>query len=155
MIIPLTSTAFEALVDGSVPPGLRLVDDSSISSRDVLAMLADLNSGIAAAFQPSAWLIVQEKEIVGLCSIVRPPSDGEVHIGYGVAPSRAGRGFATAAVAELLDWARGDHRVRRITAETALENHASHRVLQRNGFLRTGQRVDPEDGLLQCWSISM
>ncbi len=92
MIISLTSSAFDALADGVVPSGLRFMQDSAIAPREVLRMLSDLNRAIAADFTPSAWMIVDGDEVVGLCSIIRPPENGELHIGYGVAPSREGRG---------------------------------------------------------------
>lgn len=154
MIISLTSSAFDALANGIVPSDLRLLQDSAIAPREVLRMLSDLNRAIAADFSPSAWMIIDDGEIVGLCSIIRPPENGELHIGYGVAPSREGRGIATAAVAELLDWARSDPRVRRVSAETAVDNVGSQRVLERNGFSPTGRRTDPEDGPLICWKVA-
>jgi RimJ/RimL family protein N-acetyltransferase len=90
-MISLTSGAFDALADGIVPSDLRL-QDGAIAQREMLRMLADLNHAIAADFSPSAWMIVDDGEIVGLCSIIRPPENGELHIGYGVAPPREGRG---------------------------------------------------------------
>jgi RimJ/RimL family protein N-acetyltransferase len=110
-----------------------------------------LATEINAEFSPSAWMIVEDGEIVGLCSIVRVPQDGNIHIGYGVAPSRQGLGSTTRAIAQLLEWAWNDPRVALISAETGLENIASQRVLQRNGFIRTGERIDAEDGPLICW----
>lgn len=79
------------------------------------------------------------------------PQDGTIHIGYGVAPTRQGQGIASRAVADLLAWAKTDPRVTAVTAETAVDNPASQRVLQRNGFLRTGERVDVEDGPVIMW----
>jgi RimJ/RimL family protein N-acetyltransferase len=38
-----------------------------------------------------------------------------------------------------------------LIAETALTNPASARVLEKNGFVVTGTRIDPEDGALRCW----
>jgi len=114
-------------------------------------MLNRLATEINAEFSPSAWMIVEDGEIVGLCSIVRVPQDGNIHIGYGVAPSRQGLGSTTRAIGQLLEWARNDPRVALISAETGLENIGSQRVLQRNGFIRTGERIDAEDGPLICW----
>jgi len=44
-------------------------------------MLADLANGVRAHFSPSAWMIIEGGEIVGLCSVVRIPEGGELHIG--------------------------------------------------------------------------
>ena len=40
-------------------------------------------------------------------------------------------------------------------AETSVENRASQRVLERNGFVRCGERVDPEDGVLVAWRLRL
>ncbi|MBB4216018.1 RimJ/RimL family protein N-acetyltransferase [Rhizobium anhuiense] len=151
MIIELTTHDFEALLKGIAPRHLRLVPDSAIAPPEILGMLNRLATEINAEFSPSAWMIVEDGEIVGLCSIVRVPQDGNIHIGYGVAPSRQGLGSTTRAIAQLLEWAWNDPRVALISAETGLENIASQRVLQRNGFIRTGERIDAEDGPLICW----
>lgn len=151
MIIEATARDFDALLVGTAPRNLRLVSDSAIASPEVLQMLSNLAREIRDQFAPSAWMIVEDREVVGLCSVIRVPQDGDVHIGYGVAPSRQRRGATTRAIAALLAWGRRDPRVASISAETSVENLASQRVLERNGFVRTGERIDPEDGPLICW----
>ena len=153
MIISLSPSAFDALADGIAPSGYRILPDSPIAPEEVLRMLAGLNRLVAMEFTPSAWMIVEDGDIVGLCSLIKTSENGVLHIGYGVAASREGRGIATAAVGELLDWARSDPRVSGIAAETAIENLASQRVLERNGFSNVGQRTDPEDGPVFRWEI--
>jgi len=151
MIIEATDHDFATLLQGVAPRNLRLVPDSAIAPPEVLQMLADLAGTIRAGFAPAAWLIVEDGELVGLCSVARPPVGGEVHIGYGVAPGRQGKGAATRAIADLLLWAGADPRVALVSAETGVDNVASQRVLERNGFVRTGERLDDEDGQLICW----
>jgi len=100
----------------------------------------------------SHWLIVDGIEVVGLCGFKRPPDpSGTAEIGYGVATSRRGRGFATQAVALMLDKTCDIESVLRLTAETAEANLASQVVLEQNGFSRTGRRHDVEDGDLIQW----
>lgn len=82
---------------------------------------------------------------------MRPPVDGELHIGYGVAPTRQHRGVAGRAVADVLSWASRDARIDRVTAETSTDNRPPQRVLESNGFRITGTRDDPEDGPLLTW----
>ncbi len=62
-----------------------------------------------------------------------PDVDGCVEIGYGLAPSARGRGYAREAVRALCDLAvaRG---ARAVTAETDVGNGASERVLEACGF---------------------
>lgn len=120
MIIELTTRDFEALLKGIAPRHLRLVQDSAIAPPEILEMLNRLATEISAEFSPSAWMIVEDGEIVGLCSIVRVPQEGNIHIGYGVAPSRQGLGCTARAIGQLLEWARNDPRVALISAETGL-----------------------------------
>ena len=40
-----------------------------------------------------------------------------------------------------------------LTAETAGDNRASQPAPERNGFVRTGERTDPEDGALYLWAL--
>lgn len=150
MLLPIADADFVALVEGRAPRDLRL-PDGSIAPIEVLAMLRDLAAVIGTVFQPAAWLIVEGEEAVGLLSVTRPPHAGELHIGYGVAPSREGRGVATRAVGELVAWAQDDAGIVRLTADTSTANLGSQRVLERNGFVRIGERIDPEDGPLICW----
>jgi RimJ/RimL family protein N-acetyltransferase len=61
------------------------------------------------------------------------PEDGCVEIGYGLAPSARGQGYAAEAVIALLTVA-ADHGLSRVIADTALDNIASQRTLVRAGF---------------------
>ena len=65
--------------------------------------------------------------------------EGDVEIGYGVAEDWRGCGYATEAVAALVDWALKQSGVMRVTAETGPSNIASRRVLEKAGFVRTGK----------------
>jgi RimJ/RimL family protein N-acetyltransferase len=114
-------------------------------------MLADVAAGVRAVFAPASWLIVEQGEVVGLCSVTCPPRAGVVDIGYGIAPSRQGLGIGTRAIGDVVRWARTRPDVTALTAETSPANIVSQRVLVRNGFLAVGERVDDEDGRLHCW----
>ncbi|CAN5596479.1 hypothetical protein BH10PSE4_BH10PSE4_22350 [soil metagenome] len=155
MLIEATDAHFAALIAGRAPGGLA-VAEGGVEAPEVLAMLRGLSAEVGESFEPNAWMIVEAGEVVGLCSLVRVPYvGGTVMIGYGVAASRRRRGIAGRAVAELLVWARGDHRVSIVTAETAIDNGPSQRVLEANGFARTGERTDEDDGDLHCWRVSV
>jgi RimJ/RimL family protein N-acetyltransferase len=75
------------------------------------------------------------------------PAGGCVEIGYGLAPSARGNGYAAEAVAALLALATG-HGLSRVIADTALDNAASQRTLIRAGFRLL--RVDDE---LQLYEV--
>jgi len=155
MLIEAADAHFAALIAGESPDGLA-VAEGGVEAPEVLAMLRALSAEVGESFHPNAWMIVEDGEVVGLTSLVRTPYVGDtVMIGYGVAASRRGRGVARRAVADLLAWARADHRVATVTAETSVRNAASQRVLEANGFARTGERTDEDDGELVCWSVEV
>lgn len=156
MLVEATADHFAALLRDQAPEGLTLCD-SPLAPPPVMAMLAQLADRIRPAFAPAAWMIVEAGEVVGLLSPTRPLDvrDRSLHIGYGVAPTRQGRGVATRAVADLIAWARQDDRVHALTAETSVDNPASQTVLSRNGFQAVGQRVDDEDGPVIAWRLDL
>lgn len=59
-------------------------------------------------------------------------------LGYWVAQAEGGRGYASQAVAEMLDLAFGPLALHRVQAVTLLDNLRSQRVLAKNGFVRIG-----------------
>ena len=150
MILETTEQDYATLMEGRAPRDLRLAD-TPIASSDVLDMLADVAAEVRETFSPASWLIVRDGELVGMCSVTRPPEDGVIDIGYGIAPSRQQQGHAGAAIRDIVRWAKANPAVRAITADTSPDNIASQRVLERAGFLRTGTRWDEEDGRLVTW----
>ena len=79
-----------------------------------------------------------------------PTADGEVEIGYGMAPAWQGRGLGTQGAHGLTEEALAQG-ARRVSACTRPDNTASWRLLERIGFVRDGERDDPDDGLLWRW----
>tara|TARA_R110002096_G_scaffold78121_8_gene184084 strand:- start:757 stop:1314 length:558 start_codon:yes stop_codon:yes gene_type:complete len=151
MLIEAEDRHFAALIAGEAPAGFRLAE-AGIETPEILTMLRGLAARIRESFSPAAWMMVEDGELVGLCSLLNAPgADKACAIGYGVAASHRRRGVATRAIAELLDWARRDQQILTFTAETVVDNRPSHRVLEANGFHRIGGRTDPEDGDLFCW----
>lgn len=79
---------------------------------------------------------------VGGVGFKGPPDGAVVEIGYGLAPSARGHGFATEAVGILMRIAAGLG-VTTIVAETDADNIASQRTLEKAGF----HRVDSDSEL--------
>ncbi|USQ96751.1 GNAT family N-acetyltransferase [Caulobacter sp. RL271] len=156
MLIEAKTLDFAALLRGEAPAPYRLCD-SPLAPPEVLAMLSELADRIRPIFSPAAWMIIEDDEIVGLISPTQllDAADRSLRIGYGVAPTRQGRGAATRAVRDLAAWAVADERVRALTAETSVDNPASQTVLARNGFQAVGERVDSEDGPLILWRLDL
>lgn len=76
-------------------------------------------------------------ELVGRVNLV-DVTDGTAELGYRVGESAAGRGVASAAVAEVCRLAATAYGLLSLTAVTTLDNLASRTVLERNGFTVTG-----------------
>ncbi len=74
---------------------------------------------------------------VNLNNVVRGAFDS-ADLGYWVDERHQGRGVATAAVRAVLDVAFGELGLHRVQAGTLLHNHASRRVLAKNGFAEIG-----------------
>jgi [ribosomal protein S5]-alanine N-acetyltransferase len=70
---------------------------------------------------------------INLNSIVRGALQG-ASVGYWVSASHAGRGLASAAVADVIRAGFGELGLHRLEAATLLHNTPSQRVLARNGF---------------------
>ncbi len=60
------------------------------------------------------------------------------HVGYWIDAARNGRGLATRAVADAVEFAFGDGGLHRVQAATLVDNHPSQRVLEKNGFEQIG-----------------
>jgi RimJ/RimL family protein N-acetyltransferase len=76
---------------------------------------------------------LSDGQAVGGIGFKGRPVGGCTEIGYGLAPSARGHGYAAEAVAGLLTVA-ADHGLTKVIAETTLDNIASQRTLVRAGF---------------------
>ncbi|MGN6599120.1 MAG: GNAT family N-acetyltransferase [Actinomycetes bacterium] len=89
---------------------------------------------------------------VGLIGTVgHPTPDGFQEIGYGMNPEVWGRGYATEAVGAVVRELLRRPDVSIITADTAVGNVASQRVLEHNGFRQVGTDWSEDDGDLLVW----
>ncbi len=77
-------------------------------------------------------------EMIGVVGTHLRGSD-EIEIGYWFTPKTHGRGFASEAVAAIIEILRTAYPERRIFAECRPENEASWRLLERAGFLPDGK----------------
>jgi RimJ/RimL family protein N-acetyltransferase len=148
----VTDEHFAWLLGERDPPDGLTEAPGGVDERFIVSLLRDLTASLHRVGCHGHWLIVIGKEVVGLCGFKRPPSTpGETEIGYGVAESRRGKGYASQAVALMLGRGRQEG-ASTLVAETAICNPASQLVLERNGFSRTGTRYDVEDGELILWA---
>lgn len=83
-------------------------------------------------------LIVEREggSVVGSISLLWPPREGALEIGYGIVASRRGRGYASEATRALVELALSLPDVHTVYADVELSNPASVRVLERAGLRR-------------------
>jgi RimJ/RimL family protein N-acetyltransferase len=152
---PMTDHDYAWLLDEESRADGLAQCEGGIAPPEVTAMLRGVTAQVATTTDaPVAWLIAEDGMVVGMTSFTKCEEDGRYEIGYGVAPAHEGRGVMTAAIAALLPIVRADGHAG-LTAATSVDNPGSQRVLEKNGFVRTGTRDDPEDGLLITWAIDL
>lgn len=151
-LIEATDRHFAWMLGETRRMGMLYLPPGGIGERDLLEMLRSDAARLRLAGWRGYWMGVAGQEAVGLCGYKRLPDEaGAVDFGYGIAASRSGRGHGTAMVAALVRRARRDTALRTLIAETTPDNLASHRILERNGFVHDGHRLDHDDGPLIVW----
>ena len=133
--------------------GLTLVPGFLAFPEALPHTLQALRNGVAAEW--SSYLIIVRDEVVGFGGFTGPPDDeGRVEIGYCIAPTRRGRGFATAAARAWVERARA-FGVCMITAHTLPAENASTGVLRRLEFVFDGEATDPDEGSVWRWTLRL
>lgn len=154
-LIPCTDAHFGWMLGGDAPSKDLRLPPGGVEAAPVMEMLRGLMVELRKGHPICAWLMVEDGEVVGLCSYIRAANDkGIPYIGYGVAESRRKRGHATHAIKLMVPEVLRDPKVRGIAAETAVANIPSQRVLEESGFVKTGQRHDEEDGDVFVWRFT-
>jgi ribosomal-protein-alanine N-acetyltransferase len=104
-----------------------------------------------------AWYAVRiDNDYPILCGSIgfKGPPDKQrvVEIGFSVLPEFQGQGLATEMVAGMVRWAKSQSEARQIEAETNIDNRASIRVLEKNGFARVGPGAESNTIRFVYWS---
>ena len=94
------------------------------------------------------FVLDDPRVLVGWGGFKGAPEDGAVEIGYAIAPGWEGRGLGTAAAAALVREALADPDVAAVLAHTLPARGASVRVLENNGFVRDGENLDGDVGVV-------
>lgn len=96
-----------------------------------------------------AILLKENQEIIGSCGFARPHGTEEIELGYLIARGFWGKGLATEAANACLHYGFEQLRFNEVIAITDLENTASHRVLEKIGFVkREIEKIDGQDNLI-------
>ncbi len=78
-------------------------------------------------------LVAEHGEVVGRVNLTEV-ADGSAELGYRIAQKVAGQGLATAAVGKVRELAATKYGLTRLHARVTLDNPASRKVLEHNGF---------------------
>lgn len=112
------------------------------------SMLADFLAGAESGWEHGTMfphVITVDGAIVGLVTANRHGEDDLVEIGYWLHPAHTGRGHATAATAELVEFAFALEGVRRVQIWHDAANVASSGVPRRLGFTEIDHRTPPRE----------
>lgn len=83
-------------------------------------------------------LVADGGEVVGRVNLINV-ADRSAELGYRIAQKAAGQGLATAAVREVRELAATKYGLTSLRARATLDNPASRKVLERNGFVAVGE----------------
>ncbi|MDG4857840.1 GNAT family N-acetyltransferase [Streptomyces sp. T-3] len=83
-------------------------------------------------------LVTEGGEVLGRVNLIEA-AGGSAELGYRIAQKAAGQGLATAAVHEVRELAAAQYGLTRLRAKATMDNPASHKVLQRNGFVAVSE----------------
>ncbi|MBP6343673.1 MAG: GNAT family N-acetyltransferase [Candidatus Omnitrophica bacterium] len=106
-------------------------------------------------FQPPwiGYFVMSDGQNVGGCGFKYPPRDNKVEIAYFTFPEFEGKGHATRTAAAIVELTQKNGPDLLITARTLPQKNASTRVLEKNGFVFSGNVEDPEDGPVWEWNL--
>jgi RimJ/RimL family protein N-acetyltransferase len=83
-------------------------------------------------------LVAEGGEVMGRVNLAEV-AGGSAELGYRIAQKAAGQGLATAAVRKVRELAATEYGLTRLRARVTLDNPASRKVLEHNGFVAVGE----------------
>ena len=128
----------QALVDGHRPDTYAWAEGYPVEGTlDASRML--LRQAASRQWRPGfgMYQIIRRRDMTVVGDIgfhSAPDARGRVAVGYGLAPSARGEGYATEALVALTRWALAQPEVRLVVADTTHGNVASQAVMRRAGF---------------------
>ena len=133
------AVALTAVVPGNWPPDLYDRGATEWSLRYAEEHPAHLQWGMYYVIDPGA---PDGPTVAGIVGFKGAPEDGVVELGYSILSQFRRRGYATEAVAALVELAFAHDEVDRIAAQTLPELDASIGVLLRSRFVLVGAGTD-------------
>lgn len=161
-LIALDRAAMLALAEGNIAEAHRVAPiplTPFFASEDQRGVWRRRADQIAADPDEARWVtrVVWDphaKRAVGRAGFHgRPDARGMVEVGYEIDPMFRRRGYARAALQELLEWAAREPEVTVVRASVSPSNHASLALVDSFGFQQVGEQWDDEDGLEHVFEV--
>ena len=143
LMVPLDVEEAVALVDGRGGNGRTWApgypDDGALMSAGFVMTAAQYGRDLGP-FGTYEIIRREDGAVIGAAGFYGKPDDtGAVRVGYGLAESARGHGYATEALVALLEWASRQDGLTCVLADTTRTNVASQRVMERAGMHRIGE----------------
>jgi len=116
----------------------------------ILPNVADKSKNYLYSTLWTAISKIDNKMIGDLCIVGEPNADGEIEIGYGIYDEFQNKGFMTEVVRGMIEWAKTQPEIKAIVASTEKMNTASFKVLEKNNFIKIGEK-----GSLFHWKLEI
>jgi RimJ/RimL family protein N-acetyltransferase len=123
---------------GAVVGGKRLphwVEDFPSKVDKIRSALFEKNPGWYGTHGHRQIIERESGQVVGGTGLFTPQPDGTAEFGYGIAPSRQRRGYATEAARALIAHGLTSPDIKIVFAKVSLDNPASIRVLEKAGLV--------------------
>ncbi|CAN5506868.1 hypothetical protein BH23BAC1_BH23BAC1_24450 [soil metagenome] len=118
---------------------------------EILKVFPELYRKVGFSKPWIGYFVSKDNVLVGGGGYKGKPKDSRVEISYGTFKNYEGKGIGTEICTKLVKLSLKTDPAIKITARNLPDNVASARVLQKNGFVFTGNVIDPEDGEVLEW----
>ena len=152
-LIPISKAIARKLTDVNIEKLCSDLKINVLNNANYLNSLSELGIYFWAIADDAPWCAYlfmesESKTVVGNGGFKGAPKNNTLEIGYEVYHKFYKKGYATEAVARLIALV-DSKKIKIVFAETEIENKASMRVLEKNGFMVT-KNFTNKDGELMC-----
>jgi [ribosomal protein S5]-alanine N-acetyltransferase len=137
---PLTHADADAIMAiYSSPDVLRFLNNPPVDTHEKAIGLIDWLNSLYENHEAVQWAITLDNHLIGNCGTYGwDRANRRVEIGYHIAPSHWGHGYATEAARAIIRWSFDHLDVHRVQADCTEGNLASEHVLLKCGFTVEG-----------------
>lgn len=155
-LVPIPAEDLPALERGLVPAALRgRVLPGGLPPPHVARRIRGyLDAGKPTFWVSMCYVLDADGCCIGGCGFKDTPQHREVEVGYGLAETRRGQGYASAALSQLVQVAKSSGELDSLLAYITPDNTASIRLATRAGFV-PGATVVHEGECSVCYRLAL